>query len=153
MIRKATLDDLEPLAALYKELMIFHNGFDPEKFKIPDDKEALEKMTDTLNESMYKVICHETDGAVDGYVSFLVLAKDSTAENPNRLLLVNDLIVAEKSRRKGIGTALLDELNSIAAEKYCNIIQIDVHQKNCGAKAFYEKCGLIPQTIKLEKRI
>lgn len=153
MIREATIDDLKPLAALYKEFMIYNNNFDPEMFKIPDDKAALEKITDTLNESVCKVICHETDGIIDGYVRFLVISVNATAEKPDGLLMVYDVFVTEKSRRKGVGTALLKELDSIAAEKYCNIIQLDVHQKNSGAKAFYEKCGLIPQSIKLEKRI
>ena len=43
MIRKATMDDLKPLAELYKELMIYHNKLDPQKYETPDEMPAKRK--------------------------------------------------------------------------------------------------------------
>lgn len=153
MIRVATIDDLEQLAALYKELMIYHHKLDPEKYEIPDDIACEKKMRFFAEDTIFKTICHETDKIIDGFLVYILLASHSTKENPNGFVTVNNIVVAENARRKGIGTELMNEIKKMAKENFCDTIAIDVHIDNDIARKFYEKLGMIPTTIHMEKRI
>lgn len=153
MIREATVDDLKPLVELYKEQMLFQNKFDPQSFPLLDDSALENKMKDILEESTYRVICNETDGTIDGCAIFLIINIGSSAEKPDGELLVSNIIVAEDFRRRGIGTALINEIFTIAKEQFCGKVIVDVYPENIDARKFYEKMGLVPKTIKMEKRI
>lgn len=149
MIRIATIDDLNPLARLYKEHMIFHNGLDPEKFEIPSDEECLAKMEDKLTYALYKTIVYEENGAIYGYADYMLL-KPGTSEG---MIMVGDIFVAQQYRRQGIGTSLVNEIFNNANNALCKTVRIDVHIKNPIAKKFYEKMGLTPISIQMEKRL
>ena len=149
MIRIATIDDLESLARLYKEHMIFHNGLDCEKFEIPSDEECLAKMKDRLADFLYRTIVYEDNGAIYGYADYMML-KPGTLKG---CIIVGDIFVAQQYRRQGIGTSLVNEIFNDAKNNSCKTVGIDVHINNPIAKKFYEKMGLIPIAIQMEKRL
>lgn len=152
MIRQATLDDLKALTGLYKELMTYHHDLDP-KNKIPTDEKCLDDVKSFFELDIFEIICHESNGIIDGMVVYIIANPKVTAENRCGSLIINDLIVTEKSRGQGIGTEMLNELFNIAKEKYCDSAVLEVHTLNDSAKKFYEKVGLLPRSIKLEKRL
>ncbi|MCH5206900.1 MAG: GNAT family N-acetyltransferase [Oscillospiraceae bacterium] len=156
MIREATVDDLKPLAELYKELMIYHNRIDPQSYKIPDDVACEEKIKGFIEDpqfNIFRVICHETDNIIDGFAVYILLNGHSSEEDPNGFISINDLFVAENARRKGIGTELINTMLKLAKEKCCNSVTIDVNIDNDSARKFYEKMGMKPKSIHMEKRI
>ncbi len=155
MIREATVDDIPSLAALYKELMVYHHKLNPEKFEIPNDNASEDKIKEKMDlGDLFIIICHETDGIIDGFAIFLTLAeKNSTEENPKGSVILHDLVVSENSRHKGIGTELINEVIKIAKENHCSSIILDVNTLNMDAQNFYEKKGFEPTTIQMRKRL
>lgn len=154
MIRQATNDDLGALAALYKVLMISDHGLRPDKFVIPDDAECEKRIRKYLNtDSFFGVICHEDGGIIDGYASYLTITATSDAIKAGGFLVIANLVVAEGSRRKGIGTELLNRLFGLAKELHCATVTLDTLPENAAALSFYKKMGLVPSSIHLEKRI
>lgn len=160
MIRAATLDDLKPLAELYKELMIYHNSLDPEGFKIPDDATCEKKVKYHLdnadNDSIPKLICHDTNGIVDAYALYEIFTpylngKKLFEADPS--ISIEQIIVSENARRKGIGTELIHGLLDIAKKDLCTALYIKVHANNDSARQFYEKLGLVPKSINMEMRL
>ncbi|MCH5204372.1 MAG: GNAT family N-acetyltransferase [Oscillospiraceae bacterium] len=154
MIREATRDDVKALAGLYKDLLVFHNQLDRKKYNVPDD-DACDKRLEWFLEfsDIYKMLCHETDGVVDGYVVYMLPDKNSAKENNDGVITVNSIVVAEDARGNGIGEELINEMLKLAKENYCNTITVDVHLYNGMARKFFEKMGMIPTTIHLEKRL
>jgi GNAT superfamily N-acetyltransferase len=63
-------------------------------------------------------------------------------------LLIEDLIVDHKYRRKGIGKALMAEIEMIALENDCYQILLITHNDRTDAIAFYESLGFNPDTHK-----
>lgn len=152
MLRFATTGDLNQLAALYKELIKCHNIFDSEKYQIPDDEKCYAEMKNALESKNMFIICSQTDSQIDGYACFTMFSPEEL-DIKDGLLLLNEIFVTEAKRRLGIGTALLNEVISVGKEKQCQMLQISVNCKNYGAQKFYEKMGITPKTIHLEKRI
>ena len=154
MIREVTLNDVKALAKLYKDLLIFHNKLDPEKYVVPDD-EACEKRLEWFLEfsDMFKMLCHETDGVLDGYVVYMLPDKYSSKDSSDVAITVNSIVVAENARGNRIGERLIDEICRLAKENSCSRITVDVHLYNGIARKFFEKVGMVPTTVHLEKRL
>ena len=155
MIREATMDDLKPLAELYKEFRIYLNRLDPQDFDVPDDSSCENIVKYLLEKSPYnfeRVLCHETNNVIDGFVSYS-MHSHGPAEGPDGRVSIYDIFVVENARRKGIGTELFNELYRLAKEKSCKFVWLDVHFENIAAQKFYEKMGLKPKSINMEKRI
>lgn len=149
MIRQATIDDLSALAALYKELTISDHELRPDRSEIPDDAACEKRVRKYLNSGgFFGVICHEDDGMIGGYAAYMI----TTAATGGSLVIVN-VFVAEGSRRKGIGTELLNGIFDIARENGCDTVTADTLPENAAALGFYKKMGLVPCSVHLEKRI
>lgn len=74
--------------------------------------------------------------------------------NTEPAFYVKDMGVDETSRGKGIGTALLGELERIAKDKYqMTKIMIAVICGNDGAGALYKRMGFVPYELELIKSI
>ncbi len=149
MIRQATSDDLSALAALYKELTISDHGLRPDRSEIPDDAECEKRVRKYLNSNgFFGVICHDDGGTIDGYAAYM-----TTTAAAGKFLVIVNVVVAEGSRRKGIGTELLNRLFELAKELHCATVTLDTLPENAAALSFYKKMGLSVGSVHLEKRI
>lgn len=63
------------------------------------------------------------------------------------------LIVEEGRRGEGIGTALLKHAEAHAAEVKADGLRVDVLLHNSGARAFYERAGYSPTSVRHAKPI
>ena len=57
------------------------------------------------------------------------------------LLNIHDLAVTPKWRGKGVGTALLDAIETRALERRCCKLTLEVQDDNRRARALYDRCG------------
>ncbi len=84
----------------------------------------------------------------------LLIAETKTGENlgimiyyntfstwKGRMLFLEDFVVAEKARRKGVGEKLWAELVQVAKQKKCTLIKWQVLDWNEPARLFYKKHG------------
>ena len=68
-------------------------------------------------------------------------------------LYIDDLCVDENCRGQHIGTKLYEHVVSFAKEHDCYHITLNVWCLNESAMKFYEKCGLTPLKIMMEKTL
>ena len=80
----------------------------------------------------------EADGAVVGALVAYVLQK---LEQERSEIYVYDLAVAEERRREGVATALIAEIQRIAAELGAWVIYVQADQGDDPAIALYEGLG------------
>nr|MCR4790816.1 GNAT family N-acetyltransferase [Treponemataceae bacterium] len=64
---------------------------------------------------------------------------------------IDDLCVDENIRGQHIGKSLYDYVLQFAKEEGCYNLTLNVWTLNPNAMKFYEKCGLLPQKIGMEK--
>jgi len=146
VIRKAEPNDLVQVYDLIKELAVFENA--------PDEPtNPLKKFVEegTCKQPRFHVILAEEAGKVVG----IALYYYGYSTWKGSMLYLDDLVVKEAYRKKGIGKQLLDELISVAKEEKINQVRWHVLDWNENAINFYKKYPVTFDntwiTVKLEK--
>jgi ribosomal protein S18 acetylase RimI-like enzyme len=134
-VREATADDVEAIHALAGELA----GV------VGDSSPALEavrvRLSELLEETRARVlVAEDEDGAVVGMASLWI--KPDLAHG-DTVVEVPTLVVAEGSRRGGVGKLLMEEVQRLAAENDANLIELVATLGNVPARDFYKSLGFV----------
>lgn len=100
-----------------------------------------------FRKATYKRLNGELGADVGGY--WIELIKQG--EHLNAILWI--VFVDEKWRRCGFGSALVNDAISQASERYCSTIRLQVAPANTTAKRLYEKMGLTPIAISMQRSL
>ena len=134
-IREFTVTDLADCLKLGREIVDYHRKI-YEDSKIPyRDTELREKLLNR-NENCMKFVAVKDNKVVGLLILMIKKERGSLCE-------IEDLVVAESERGRGIGTALLNHAKKVAAEKVCDEIVAKVSARNISAINFYHKNGLM----------
>lgn len=144
VVREAEVPDLDALLALYRELM---KGDHPAQ---PGDAElslpVLEEMlADPSRHLLLGTIGEEVLGTVD-----LLIAANLT-HHGEPWAMVENVVVAERARRRGVGRALMEHAFVIARTAGCYKVQLMSGMDRGPAHSFYEGVGmgLVAQGFKI----
>jgi ribosomal protein S18 acetylase RimI-like enzyme len=132
IIRPARIDDIDPLTGLLQELFTLEADF------VPNAARQMAGLKRLLRESRAVILIAESCGEVVGMCTVQTVI--STAEGGNAGLL-EDMIVARKARRQGIGRALLEAAQRWAEGRGLTRLQLLVERDNDPALKFYFKSG------------
>ncbi len=152
-IRRAERRDIASLDKLLYQVAEVHHKGRGDLFKGNAKKYTDEELFALLADGERPVfVAEEAEGEVSGY-AFCVFVRH---EGDNILtdmttLYIDDLCVDEAKRGKGIGRALYEHVLAFAKEQGCYNVTLNVWTCNPSAMAFYERCGLTPQKICMEK--
>ena len=151
-IRFAQTRDIPGMIELLKQVGQVHHEIRPDLFRSGAQKYDEAALQALLADSKRPILIGELDGQVAGY-AFCILQE--TAGDPvlcdRKVLYIDDLCVEEGLRGKGIATALYARVLEYAKELGCHSVTLNVWCGNDSAMAFYEKCGLKPYKIGMEK--
>lgn len=111
----------------------------------PGLKNAAEWTTRALDMKAdgYRVLAAWTRGTVLALAGYRVME----TLNHGRSVYVDDLVTASSHRRKGLGSALLQELSAIGLEECCRRLVLDADATNAVARRFYQREGLIDALV------
>lgn len=134
-MREATPEDAEAIHALAGELA----------GAVGDSAPTLEavraRLSELLEAQQAGVLVAEDDGgAVVGVVSFWI--KPDLAHG-DTVVEVPTLVVAEGSRRTGVGKLLMEEIQHLAAENDAGLIELVATRDNAAARDFYDSLGFV----------
>ncbi len=129
---KAQLSDLEQIAVLFdKYRQFYEQGEDISLSEYFIKSRLIEKNSMIfVAKDMSNTIC----GFCQAFPSFSsILAK--------RTLILNDLFVSRKHRRKGVASALVTKIISVAVIEGVDKIDLQTHPENIIARNLYERLG------------
>ena len=127
-IRKATLSDIKAIRDLVVELAVYE--------KEPNAVTAtLEDYKSNFENNWFECQVAELNNEVIG----MILYYNTYSTWKGRMLYLEDFVVSEKHRRKGIGELLFERLFEVAKEKDVKIIKWQVIEWNEPAINFYKK--------------
>ncbi len=134
-VREATTEDVETIHALAGELA----GV------VGDSSPALEavraRLSELLEEPRARVlVAEDEDGAVVGMASLWI--KPDLAHG-DTVIEVPTLVVAEGSRREGVGKLLMEEVQRLGAENAADLIELVATTQNVAAREFYRSLGFV----------
>ena len=149
-VRYAKHGDSERIMELLRQVNLVHHLGRPDVFKL-GTKYTPDELSQIINDESRPILVAEDGGEVLGYC-FCVYQqhKDSNLLTDIKTLYIDDLCVDESARGKGVGRVLYDAAVSLAKEKGCYNVTLNVWSCNESALRFYEKLGLVPQKIGME---
>lgn len=155
-IRAARMEDYEAICLLVRQVDAIHVAWHPEYFRLPDGPERERTFIQTWIEGQGTEILLALDS--NGLVGVLMLMLETHHPMPilvpNQLhAVVDNLVVEEHNRGKGIGRALMEASLQWAEEKGATELRLQVYEKNKAAQQFYEELGFEPLSHTLRKSI
>jgi len=130
-VRRAGLDELELLAPLFDAYRVFYG--------MPSDVHAAQRFLEVrIQEDESLLLLAEIDGEAAGFTQ---LYPFFSSVRLARLLVLNDLFVAEAARRQGVAQALMKGAAECARDRGCAGLMLETAQSNHAAQALYEQLG------------
>lgn len=152
MIRFAVEKDIPKMMDLLSQVCLVHHNGRPDIFNI-GTKYSAEQLAELLRDDTRPILVSvDENDNVMGYC-FCILQQhlgDNILTNI-KTLYIDDLCVDENLRGKHIGKELYEAAVKLAKESGCYNLTLNVWSCNPSALRFYEKQGLVPQKIAMEK--
>lgn len=128
-IYKIKREDFNSLMELYKQLVDF--GSDRKS-----EENTFEKM---LSDDRYLILAARDGDNIIGSAMGIICESIAICGRP--FLVIEDVIVAENYRRKGIARAIFEKLDEFARERNCVYSILVSTASRTAAHSFYEKMG------------
>ena len=153
-IRRAEPRDIPGMIALLYQVGDVHHDIRPDIFRENAIKYTPEQLEELLLDENSPIFIYDIDGCVAGYCFCQIRAyAGSTVLTDRTELYIDDLCVEVSRRGHHIGSALYDHAVAFAQEIGCQFLTLNVWCGNEGAMKFYEKAGLTPRNIHMEKKL
>jgi ribosomal protein S18 acetylase RimI-like enzyme len=149
IIRKATVDDIESINKLFYELDTGAIEMQPEHFK--RGSRSFEYLSGLIEDEKSDFLLAVVDNDIIGFsLLFSKETADISLLVPCKYAYIQDFVVAEKYRNKGIGSVLMEESKRWAKERRMDYLRLSVIPANKDAQRFYARHGLTEQMITME---
>lgn len=151
-VRRAEKRDIPAILDLLVQVdMVHHNGR-PDLFKGPATKYSAEELEAILeNEETPVFVCADGADRVLGHGFCVMQHSGGQLLEEHTTLYIDDICVDEAARGQGVGRALYEHILAYARERGAYNVTLNVWSCNPGAMAFYEKLGLVPYRVGMEK--
>lgn len=152
-IRRAENKDIERVLELLVQVNMVHHNGRPDLFKGPATKYTAAELEEIFKDDSKPVfVCVNGEERVLGY-AFCIFKqhRNDNILTDIKTLYIDDLCVDENIRGQHIGKIIYEYVVEFAKIEGCYNVTLNVWSSNPGAMRFYEKCGLVPQKIGMEK--
>ena len=151
-VRRAETRDIPAVLNLLVQVNMVHHNGRPDLFNGPTTKYTAEELKDIFsNDETPVFVCADENGRVLGHGFCVMQHAGGRLMTEHDTLYIDDICVDENARGLGVGRALYDHILNYAREKSCYNVTLNVWTCNPGAMAFYEKLGLTPYRVGMEK--
>ena len=151
-IRFAVAKDVPAILNLLRQVGRVHHEGRPDLFRATAQKYSASQILAMLESKDAPIFIAEEKGEALGYCFCAVkdFSLDSVMAN-YKTLYIDDLCIDEGCRGQKVGTALYEAACKYAKKRKCYNVTLNVWCCNESAMKFYEKMGLKPQKIGMEK--
>lgn len=148
-VRMAEMTDAARVNALYRSLAELHRAARPDVFaSLAAD--TMPVAAALIGDNGLILVAEDEDGTVQGMIMGKVRGYRG---QPAGILWIDDLIVEESARGRGVGSTLLAAARDYGRRQGCTRLELNVWAFNETAIRFYEKNGLRVQRYILEEPI
>ena len=133
LIREATKSDLPAIGKLLEELT---NAMD--NTEGIDTEIALKNCQRLLNDANSHLLVAAREGKPVGFINFTVR---QTILHQGPSALIDEIVVAEEYRGKGVGRKLVQAAFEKCRRVGCSEVEVSTEKANLKARKFYKQCG------------
>lgn len=145
-IRPAQNSDSSAISALLSQIVEVHYAVRPDIFRPCPQQESSDFCEDA--DAPVFVAVDEQENVVGCLWCVISRQRDNSMKADRDWLVIDDLCVDARCRRKGIGRKLVDFAVRFARREGLPRIELNVYEDNLGAVKFYERYG-----FKIQKRV
>ena len=153
LIREAQLTDYGVINALYAEELAYHVELKPDIFQMAEPVITLQGYKEQLEKENVILFVAEVDRSVAGVIQIMVHVSPNDPIFKKRTYAhIEDIVVAETYRGKGIGRSLMVTAQKWAKDQEAPTLGLWVWSGNNRAISFYEDLGftITRQAMQLE---
>ena len=152
IIRRAENRDLQSLNKLLRQVLDVHHSGRGDIFKANAKKYTDDELIKIISDDQTPIFVAEENDEVSGY-AFCIFQQhiNNNILTDIKTLYIDDLCVDKEKRGQNIGKALYEYVLGFAKQQGCYNVTLNVWVCNESALKFYEKMGLKPQKIGMEK--
>ncbi len=152
LVRRAVGKDIPSLMELLKQVNKVHYDGRPDLFKL-ETKYSPDELSKIIADDDTPVfVCENEDGKILGHGFCVMQRPENTRLLTDILTLyIDDICVDESARGMHVGEAIYEHIIEYARSKGCYNVTLNVWSCNPGAMKFYEKMGLVPYKVGMEK--
>lgn len=151
-VRRAEERDIPAIMELLKQVCKVHHDGRPDLFRLATKYTEDELSTILENDDTPVFVCTDSDGRVLGH-GFCVLQRPGNTRLLTDILTlyIDDICVDEAARGRHVGTKIYEHILDFARSCGCYNVTLNVWSCNPGAMKFYERLGLVPYKVGMEK--
>jgi ribosomal protein S18 acetylase RimI-like enzyme len=152
-VRLAKEKDIGRITELLLQVHRVHSEGRPDIFRRGSKKYGEDELKAIIeNEKTPVFVAVDGEDVVEGYAFCIYQeVKGDASLEDRQSLYIDDLCVDEGMRGKHIGKMLYEHVLRTAKENGCYHVTLNVWCLNESAMPFYEKCGMSPLKITMEK--
>lgn len=151
-VRFAAEGDIPAIMRLLEQVNRVHYEGRPDLFRLATKYTEDELLAIINNEDTPVFVCTDEDGRVLGHGFCVMQRPENTRLLQDILTLyIDDICVDEAARGRHVGRAIYEHILAYARERGCYNVTLNVWSCNPGAMKFYEKLGLVPYKVGMEK--
>ena len=153
VIRRAMEQDIPGLDRLLMQVCLVHHQGRPDLFKYGKRKYTENELKELLQDDTRPIfVAVDENGDVLAH-AFCIYQQhiNNNILTDVKTLYIDDLCVEEALRGQHIGKQLYEYVLTFAKDQGCYNVTLNVWACNESAMRFYEKCGLVPQKIGMER--
>ena len=150
-VRRAETGDIPAILELLVQVdMVHHNGR-PDLFKGPAVKYNAAELEQILaDEGTPVFVCVDEKERVLGHGFCILQHSGGELMVEHTTLYIDDICVDAAARGQGVGRMLFERIREYARELGAYNVTLNVWSCNPGARAFYDKLGLVPYKTGME---
>ena len=152
-IRNAQIDDVNMVSELMLQVAKIHSSARRDIFKEKNIEEIKNEVNNRMNNKENILIAEENNSIFGVIIYKIKEVREHINLKDRTVLWIDELVVDENIRGKGIGRSLFWEVNKIAKENNCTAVELNCWNFNRQAIKFYEKCGMNTQRLIMEVKI
>ncbi len=152
-IKRANPNHADGINKLLMQVLEVHHKGRPDLFKGGVKKYTDTELLEIINDDSRPIFVFvDSNENVLGYAFCIYQQyRDNNILTDIKTLYIDDICVDENARGKGIGKSLYNYVIDFAKENCFYNVTLNVWSCNPGAISFYEKMGMIPYKVCMEK--
>ncbi|MBO4865014.1 MAG: GNAT family N-acetyltransferase [Ruminococcus sp.] len=151
-VRLAEKKDIPAVIELLKQVNRVHHDGRPDLFKLATKYTEDELCNIFADKNTPVFVCTDSSDRVVGH-GFCVFQRPQNTRLLTDIvtLYIDDICVDETARGQQVGRMIYEHIVAYARECGCYNVTLNVWNCNPGAMKFYEKLGLVPYKVGMEK--
>lgn len=151
MLELATQQDRAAINELAREVHELHVSWRPDLYRMPEELYPAERFEECIRQR--QLYTAKLNGIVVGFVLIRQRRYEEIGQVFRKVLLLDEICVAESLRGHGIGTQIMEEVRALARAFGCTDMQLGVYPQNDAAVSFYQKCGFQIKSIDMHRKV